>query len=166
MESLNDNFDQGLAETYGVDKGIVVEAIHRFIESIPIAVRTAKGILMCHSVPPAEVADWAVPILSKSNIAFELVKDSFIYKLVWGRAFDMENVEALLGELDCKLMLVGHTSCPEGYRKVNEKLLIVDSQHEKGRYVYIDLTREPTMEYIEENIRTILSRDEVFSWDS
>lgn len=166
MESLNEAFDMGLAEAYGDDKSLVVDAIHRFIESMPIMARTPSKVLMCHSVPPAEVAPRAIPVLAKSNIAFEMVKDSFVYQLVWGRDLSDENVDAILGQMDCNVMIVGHTKSHEGMTQAGPKLLIIDSQHDRGHYVKLPLEpTELTMDDVLERVEPVLSQDEMLTWE-
>jgi hypothetical protein len=148
-------FDAGLACAFGERADVVREAIAEFIRSMPIALRvTCSGpaagrvILCAHSLPaPEMMARFDPRILFR-----ELTEDDYrsrtgsAYMMVWGRGYDAEQLEDLVERWGVNLFLLGHEYSERGLHVIPPNALVINSDHEHGVYVPLDLSEPPSAE--------------------
>jgi hypothetical protein len=137
----------------------------KFIESWPIGARTQTGIFFCHSIPESAILENAARVFASDHVAFEMVKGGFIYELTWGRDLSLETTEALCEITGTRFVVVGHKGCPEGWELANPKCLVLDSAHERGKYLHIPLDRELDADEIVAGVKPITLEDEPFTWE-
>jgi hypothetical protein len=134
-------FREGLDFVFGEDAFLVDEALAKFVRAMPLAVRTASGVWCSHSVP-------APPIMhrfDRSVFDRELSVDDYrppygsAYLMVWGRGQDEEHVERLARAWDVQLFCLGHAHSEEGAHVVTSRMAVINSDHDRGRVVEIDL---------------------------
>ncbi|MEQ8770783.1 MAG: hypothetical protein RIB60_09785 [Phycisphaerales bacterium] len=143
-------FNDAVEMTFGDDAGRVTSAINRFVRSMPIALRCAcpAGDILCaHSVPgPAMMGRFDPSILDR-----ELTDDDYAPRqgsahfMVWGRGYDAELLEDLTERWGINLFILGHEHAAEGYRLVEPNALVLNSDHERGVYLPIDLDHKPRL---------------------
>ena len=68
------------------------------------------------------------------------------YLMVWGRGFGERELDALAERWGVELFVLGHEHVANGLAVRGTKLLILNSDHEFGTVVPIDLSRVPGAE--------------------
>ena len=126
-------------------------AIGEFVRSMPLALRcvTPKGDILCaHSLPTAAMMGRFDPkVLSR-----ELTEEDYqprtgsAYIMVWGRKYDTELLEDLAERWGVGMFVLGHEHCPDGVMLVPPAAVVLNSDHERGVYLPIDLEHPPRPE--------------------
>ena len=143
-------FNEGVAYVFGENTAVVHDAIEVFIRSMPLALRcvTPRGDILCaHSVPsPALMGRFDPSVLER-----ELVDEDYeprqgsAYLMVWGRGYDAELLEDLVERWGINLFILGHEKAPDGVTLVEPNAIVLNSDHEHGVYLPIDLSEPPTV---------------------
>jgi hypothetical protein len=127
-------FRDGLDWSFGEEADLVDAAIRRFIKAMPLAVRTEGGIFCSHSLP----SPLALPGFPASVFDRDLQDADFqprhgaAWQLTWGRGISAAQAEALAQAWGVRLFVAGHKHVPEGAEAVGERLLLLNSDHERG----------------------------------
>lgn len=144
-------FDKGLEKAFGRKSASVREAIGVFVRSMPIALRCegARGDVLCaHSLPgPGMMGRFDPSILSRPlrNSDYDFGGGS-AYAMVWGRGYDHEQLEDLTERWGINLFVLGHEHAPEGYRLIGPNAIVLNSDHERGVYLPIDIDAPPGLD--------------------
>jgi len=140
-------FDEGLVEVFGDAASVVAAAIGRFVRSMPLALRatTPRGDLLCsHSLPAvAMMSRFDRGVLSRDLTAEDYGPRGSAHAMVWGRGYDAEQLEDLTEAWGVNLFLLGHEHAENGYAAVLPNALVLNSDHERGVYLPIDLRDPP-----------------------
>jgi hypothetical protein len=144
-----DAFNKGIAALYPDEVEDVKDAVRAFIFAMPIALRARcpQGDILCtHSLPSPELMGrFDTSILSR-----ELTMDDYqsrtgsAHIMTWGRGYDAELLEDLTESWGVNLFILGHEHVPGGSRVVEPNAIILNTDHDKGVYLPIDLDHEPT----------------------
>lgn len=143
-----DAFNAGLEYVFGGDAERVERAVGAFVRAMPLALRvhTPRGDFLCaHSLPPAA----AMGRFDTSILSRDLTDDDYVprqgsaHLMVWGRGYDAEGLEDLVERWGVYLFILGHEKAPEGARFVPPNAVILNSDHERGVYLPIDLSSPP-----------------------
>lgn len=147
-----DAFNKGVESVFGDQSHKVHEAIADFVMSMPLALRCkgARGDILCaHSLPgPASMGRFDPSILSR-----ELVPDDYqprvgsAHLMVWGRGYDADQLEDLTERWGVNLFILGHEHAPNGYAIVEPNAIVLNTDHNRGVYLPIDLEDEVTVEH-------------------
>ncbi|MFG0327383.1 MAG: hypothetical protein ACF8SC_08995 [Phycisphaerales bacterium JB037] len=139
-------FNDGLEYVFGEESGRVAEALGAFIRSMALALRckTPRGDILCaHSLPgPAMMGRFDPSILDRP-----LTEDDFAprqgsaHLMVWGRGYDAEQLEDLVERWGVNAFILGHEHVDAGAMLVEPNAIVVNSDHERGVYLEIDLAR-------------------------
>lgn len=138
-------FNDALDFTFGDDAGRVREAIAGFIRSWPIALVTDSGVLCAHSLP----RETAMDMFDKSLLMRELRDDDYesrigsAYLMVWGRGHSAAHLDHLAELFGVKLFILGHERAETGIEPVGSRGVVLNSDHERGAALPIDLSAEP-----------------------
>lgn len=144
-------FNEGVEYAFGGDADDVRAAINDFVRSMPLALRCVcpRGDILCaHSLPPAAIMQRFDP----SVLSRELGDDDYeprrgsAHLMVWGRGYDAELLEDLTERWGVYLFILGHEKAEDGARFIPPNALILNSDHEKGVYLPIDLSDPPRPE--------------------
>ncbi|MEM9065530.1 MAG: metallophosphoesterase [Planctomycetota bacterium] len=143
-------FNQAIDYTFDEDAVVVHEAVADFIRSMPLAMRVEsdRGDVLCaHSLPaPGMMQRFDPGILSR-----ELTEDDYIpregsaHLMVWGRGYDAEQIEDLVERWGVSLFVLGHEHAPSGINVVEPCAVVLNSDHERGVYLPIDLDDPPSI---------------------
>ncbi|GJM18422.1 MAG: hypothetical protein DHS20C14_06350 [Phycisphaeraceae bacterium] len=143
-------FNDAVEYSFGEDAPRVTDAINTFVRSMPLALRCvcpAGDILCAHSVPgPAMMGRFDASILSR-----ELTDDDYAPRvgsahfMVWGRGYDAELLEDLTERWGVNLFILGHEHAEHGFALVEPNALVLNSDHERGVYLPIDLEHKPRL---------------------
>lgn len=142
-------FNDGLERAYGDRAADVAAAIERFVYSMPLALRchTPRGDILCaHSIPGSAV----MPKFDAGVLSRELTPDDYTprsgaaYLMIWGRGYDAEQIEDLVERWGVAMFILGHEHAENGAELRPPNVLVLNSDHERGVYLPIDL-RDPAM---------------------
>jgi hypothetical protein len=139
---LNRFLYKGLAYMYQARHEEVAEAYKKYILDMPVAIVAPNGILMTHSTPKKPfVPSLSMDYLTDTSAKMHLGKCGPIKALVEGRDFEEDTLQAFTERMGVQQVICGHTPTKHGWRKANSRQLIIDSQHENGRFVSFELGR-------------------------
>jgi hypothetical protein len=141
-------YNEGLDYVFGDDAQSVRDASDDFIRSLPIALEahTPAGVILCaHSLPPAG----AMQRFDATILHRALTSDDYAprigsaYMMVWGRGYDAEGLEDLVERWGVTMFILGHEKAEEGVLFVPPNAIVLASDHERGTFLPIDLSRPP-----------------------
>jgi hypothetical protein len=142
-------FNDGVRRVFGPRAADVDAAIGTFVRSMPVALRVrgagaGGGDLLClHSLPSPELMDRFDPgvldrALSDEDYAPRRGSASLI---VWGRGHRAQDLTKLGAAMNAGTFVLGHEKAPEGFTLLEPNTLILNSDHDRGVTVRIDLSR-------------------------
>lgn len=134
-------FRDGLDWTFGEDAGVVERAVEAFVRAMPLAVRTANGLLCSHSLPsPLAMAGFDMGVLDRtlSDQDFQ-PRTGAAWNMTWGRGQTAETVEALATAWGVSLFVAGHKHVEDGVEAPFPRLLLLNTDHERAAVVPFDL---------------------------
>ncbi len=134
-------FNDGLDFVFGDDADGVAAAIHAFFRAMPLAVRTANGLFCSHSLPsPEGMARFDAAVLGRRLVDADYRSPGGgAYLMTWGRGQNEAQVEALAKSLGVELFVVGHAYSETGAHVVTPRMVVLNSDHERGRVATVDL---------------------------
>ncbi|MCE7974697.1 MAG: hypothetical protein DYG92_10320 [Leptolyngbya sp. PLA1] len=157
-----DAFNAGLEYVFGGEFDRIDRAIATFVRAMPLALRarTPRGDILCaHSLPPAaSMGRFDTTILSR-----ELTDDDYVprqgsaHLMVWGRGYDAEGLEDLVERWGAYLFILGHEKAPEGVKFVPPNAVILNSDHERGVCLPIDLAAPPAAGEAADLVRPLMT---------
>lgn len=144
-----DAFNDGLSVSFGDAAGEVAAAIERFVRSMPLALRASTprgGIVFAHSLPGvAAMATFDATLLDREVRDEDLRPPSgSAYRMVWGRGYDAEQTAELGEAWGASLFVLGHEHVESGVELRTPNTIVLNSDHERGVYLPIDLASPPT----------------------
>jgi len=144
-------FTRGVEYVFGDGSGGVLEAIDGFVRSMPLALRCrcpGGDVLCAHSVP----APWAMARFDPGVLERGLTDDDYqprqgsAYLMVWGREYDAELLEDLVERWGVRMFILGHEKVEGGAMFVAPCAIVLNSDHERGVYLPLDLDDVPGAE--------------------
>lgn len=144
-------FNEGIHFTFADAAPAVDEAVRDFVRSMPLALRckTPRGDVLCaHSLP----APYSMQRFDPSVLTRDLTEGDYeprqgaAHLMVWGRGYDAELIEDLVERWGINLFLLGHEHVPEGVRFVPPCVVVLNSDHNRGVYLPVDLSDPPKPE--------------------
>lgn len=150
-----DAFNAGLENVFGESSVEVLEAIREFVLAMPLALRCecnrpdgSRGIdiLCAHSLPGLAMMQRFDP----SVLARDLTREDYeprtgaAHIMIWGRGYDAEQLEDLVERWGINLFILGHEKAPDGATLVPPNAVVLNTDHERGVYLPIDLADPPT----------------------
>lgn len=144
---LTDRFTRYFTKQAGGGLDAANGAFHDFILTMPLAAITFTGILLSHSLPgPRDMATFDRTILRRELTEADLSRTGSVYQLVWGRSQDADSLAQLAKAWWCETFVCGHQAQDSGYATINDRMLILDSSHNHGVYLPVDLARPYTFQ--------------------
>jgi hypothetical protein len=144
-------FNEGVEYAFGEEAAGVQGAIKDFILSMPLALRCVcpgGDILVCHSLPtPALMERFDPTVLTRDLTEADYEpRRGAAHLLVWGRGYDAEQIEDLVERWGINLFILGHEKAENGVQLIPPCAVVLNSDHEKGVYLPIDLSAPPRAE--------------------
>jgi hypothetical protein len=141
-------FNDGLEFAFGDDWSVVAESVNRFIAALPLAAGSESGVLCAHSLPGSRTFDNFDPEVLDRDLADGdyMPRTGSAYLMVWGRGCDEAQVEVLAQRWGVKLFILGHEHVENGLAIRGPRILVLNSDHEFGTVVPLDLARAPAAE--------------------
>lgn len=136
-------FEEGLDFIYGAEAASVREAMRGFLRSLLLAVRCENGVFCSHSLPGRRSFERSFDptILDRVVTDEDLVGRGSARSLVWGRKHDDELALELCKAWDAQVFVLGHQPAEMGYEVEGEHIVVINSDHEHGVALPIDLSR-------------------------
>ncbi len=132
-------FDDGLDYVFGDSAEEVATAIREFVLAMPLALRAENGLWCSHSVPNR--LDFDETAFDRTLTAEDYASPlGTAWGFVWGRVQDPEHIAALLKICTSELFIVGHCHAETGIESPAPGLVVINSDHERGVVLYIDLS--------------------------
>ena len=129
-------FASGVQFAFGDDSPEVIDALHDFFTSLPLAIRCPNGVLISHSLPsPGKFDDDSLEILGRPITTADMQRNAPAYNWVWGRRHTAEQLETLAGKLDADFFLLAHQHNEAGYDIISPRGAVVLSDHAAGYVV-------------------------------
>lgn len=153
-------FDEGVEYVFGDGAERVNGAIRGFVRSMALALRcrTPGGDILCaHSLPEIGM----MGRFDVSVIERELTEADYeprrggAHLMVWGRGYDADQLEDLVERWGVDLFILGHEHVPGGVEVRKPNAVIINSDHDNGAYLPIDLGRPPRPEEIPGLVRRL-----------
>ncbi len=153
------NFEQTVISQYGDNRaGDVMMAINEFILSLPLAARTPNRVFLSHSLPDASQMVFFDPkIIHREWLVDDAMPGGPVYLMTWGRQRKPEQVELLRKMFDADIFIHGHIAQEMGHAVVQERIIILASEHGHGVFLPFDPQRDCTVDDLVNKIRKIAS---------
>lgn len=151
--SVVDTFDAGLEFLYHEHADEVRTAMNEFLAAMLLAVRCPNGVFCSHSLPgPRKLEQFDPTVIERVPTAEELASGGSAYLMVWGRGHTQKLADELAKAWDAKVFVMGHQPAEMGYEVEGETMLVLNSDHEHGVALPIDLGREYTRDELVDEI--------------
>jgi hypothetical protein len=127
-KTLNMMFRMGISTAYGASAGEIYEAYKGLFAALPLAIRTANRVFVCHTLPDESDLDALDLELLKADTWPEeaMKRHGTIYALTWGRDTEPEVADRFAAMVDADWFITGHQPCDEGFRQANHRQIIID----------------------------------------
>ncbi len=158
-----ETFNDGVDYVFSDDAPMVIEAIARFVRSMPLALYAeqakghAGGVLCAHSLPGPEMMDRFDPgVLER-----DLTEDDYIprrgsaHLMVWGRRHTPEQLAELAERWSVELFVLGHEHAETGWRLLEPNAIVLNSDHEHGVVLPIHLDDPPKPNDVAKHVRPL-----------
>jgi hypothetical protein len=134
-------FLDGVEWVFPHDADDVLAAIDAFIDTMPIAVKCAAGVLCSHSLPaPRDMERFDPTVLDRALTREDYASpDGSVHLMTWGRGQSVEQVDALAKTWGVETFCVGHASVPSGIETRCGRMIVLNSDHQHGRVLPLDL---------------------------
>jgi hypothetical protein len=139
-------FNDGLDYVFGDDSETVAEAIGEFMRSMPLALRTEDGVFCAHALPSPPT----LRLFNPDTIYRDLTDEDFVpprgsaYLMVWGRGWTHEVTDPLAAAWRVKTFILGHQYVESGVELVGDRIVVLNTDHDRGMVIAIDLASPPT----------------------
>ncbi|OQA00854.1 MAG: hypothetical protein BWY69_01545 [Planctomycetes bacterium ADurb.Bin401] len=146
-KEMNASMRAALQRRFGNEMKEVESAIERFLFSQPLAAKTANKIWISHSLPSDKnVEKFDFTIFERTLKIVDIVRPNSAYLLTWGRGQSVEKLAFFADKLGVELFVLGHQVQETGWMTNNKNLVIVDSQHNHGHLLRVELSAQYTVE--------------------
>ncbi len=143
-------FDDGLAFAFGDDWVLVSDAIKRFIGAMALAaISEGENRICCsHSLPaPHMMPKFDLDVFDRVLQPQDFLSpNGAAYIMVWGRAHTPQQIEQLSQRWGVKLFCIGHEHADTGLEIRGTKLVVLNSDHDRGAVMPVDLADIPDVE--------------------
>jgi hypothetical protein len=149
-------FERGVEHLYGEEAGIVREALKGYIRSLPLAVRTSQGVMVCHSLPsPHALEGFDHGVLERGLTEADLARGGAAHRMVWGRSATEASVRSLMESWGVTGFVIGHEKAEMGWDRPCPGLIVLASDHDHGMALRLDLARRYRFEQLPDLIEPL-----------
>lgn len=152
--SVCEAFNAGVKRDFPQGGTNVTVAITEFLLSLPLAIRTATGLLFSHSLPrddQMEAFDYTVFDRPLTGPDYKR-RVGPVYQLIWGRHVTPEWAAWFADRVGANVLVTGHQPQEMGYAVNGERHLIIASDHNHGVYLPLDLATSYTVDEMAERL--------------
>lgn len=131
--SICRGFADAVTEHYAAEGPALLDAMYAYFASLPLAVCTAGGLVVVHSLPAERhAATFDATIFNRSLAPPDLARTGPVYQLLWGRNFSRSSIDCIKKALGSGTLVLGHQPQPTGVQVVDFDALIIASDHGQG----------------------------------
>jgi hypothetical protein len=152
--SQNSLFVDGVKHAYGDATPDLCRAYHDLFRASPLALRTANGVFVCHTVVPAKYLPTFDPmrLLEEEYEEAAYMPGGLVYGMLWGRDTSSETAKAFLRKVEAELVVTGHIPTDAGFEAPNSNQLILDCAGTPAAYVLFPTEHPITMDELVERV--------------
>ena len=156
-KTLNMMFRMGIATAYGESAGEIYEAYKELFAALPLAIRTANRVFVCHTLPDESDLDALdLELLKADTWPEEATKRrGTIYAMTWGRDTDPAVADRFAAMVNADWFICGHQPCDEGFRQANHRQIIIDGTDPYPAYCLFPANTPVTIESLLSCVRII-----------
>src|SRR5205823_2457541 len=157
-DNQNALFAEGVRTGYGPQAGPeVYRSYLELFQALPLAVRSANGVLVCHSLPSGRSLPRFDPACLARNAyqPGDLEPGGPIYSLLWGRDASASTAAEFLNKMGANLLVTGHIASDTGFSVPNDRQVIVDCAESPAAYVLFPGDRFLTHAELVASVRTL-----------
>ncbi len=156
-ETLNAKFMQGVITAYGAAANEIYESYKTLFAALPVAIRTANRVYVCHTVPDErDLESLDLDVLKAQEWPESAMKRrGTIYALTWGRDTTPETADRFAAMIDADFFVTGHQPCEEGFRQANHRQIIIDGTNPHPSYCLFPATGAITIESLLASTRSV-----------
>jgi len=146
----------GVQTTYGPRGHHVLQALDQFILSMPLAVRTANGFWLSHSLPSARhLPTFDDEIFHKCLTLQDMNTSNSIHAFLWDRRHSADLLAELRQRWGVDLFIVGHQPQAQGWSEPQPGLFVLACDHAHGCFVCCDLGQRYETKDVAREIRRL-----------
>jgi len=151
--SVVEAFDAGVDFLYADDADEVRAAMNAFIESMLLAVRCENGVFCSHSLPsPRNIERFDLDVINRVPTEDDLAISGSAYDMVWGRHHTQKLADELAEAWGAQVFVMGHQPAEMGYEEEGESMLVINSDHDHGMALPIELGERYTRDELVERL--------------
>jgi hypothetical protein len=156
-EALNAKFRLGIQTAYGTSANEVFDSYKGLFAALPLAIRTANRVFLCHTIPDGDDLETIDLELLKADVwpAAALERHGTVYALTWGRDTAPQTVDRFAAMVDADWFITGHQPCDEGFRLANHRQIIIDGTEPYPSYCLFPTNQPMTIGTLLKCVRTI-----------
>lgn len=157
-KEMNASMRMAMRRRFGDKTKEFESAIERFLFSQPLAVKCANGIWISHSLPSDKMIEkFDFTIFNRQLKVIDVVRPNSAYLLTWGRRQSKETIKLFAEKLGVDFFVLGHQVQESGWMSDDENLIIIDSQHNHGYLLRIDLAEKYDIKKLTDSLVPIAS---------
>jgi hypothetical protein len=146
---MNHAMCQAIGREFNDAAGAVESAMRQSLFSQPLAVRCDNRIWISHSLPAdRSIGKFDPGIFNRTLENNDIVRPGSAYLLTWGRKHSQALLDSLATTFDIDTFVLGHQHQGEGWYQAGKNLIILDSNHNHGCLLSIDLAQSYTIEQL------------------
>ncbi len=157
--SVCEAFNAGIKRDFGSRRAAAHVAVTEMLLSFPLAIRTASGLFISHSIP----TDEQIPKFDYTVFDRSLTGEDYrrrtgaVYQLVWGRKMSPESAGAFADRVGARILISGHQPQEFGFTVNGDRQIILASDHNQGVFLPLSLSETYEMNGIVERVRKFVS---------
>lgn len=142
--SVCEGFNKGVRRDFKTHATAVQVALTELLLSFPLAIRTASGLFISHSIPgEADIPTYDYAVFDRELTGADYKRRTGpVYQLVWGRKMSGDAAAAFADRVGAKLLITGHQPQESGYATIGDRMLILASDHNQGVFLPLNLGEE------------------------
>jgi len=145
-----ESFNKYIAKNYPKDTQGIKLAFRAFSFSMPLAAMSVTGLLISHSLPQGkDLLTFDHTILQRELTEEDCERGGAAFQMVWGRMHTPSVLVTLAKLWHVEYFICGHQGAEEGFQIRPPNMLIIDSCHDKGYVLPLDLCYNYNLEVLQ-----------------
>jgi hypothetical protein len=157
--SVCEAFNAGVKRDFGSRRAAAHVAVTEMLLSFPLAIRTANGLFISHSIPTDDqIPKFDYTVFDRSLTGEDYRRRSgAVYQLVWGRKMSPQSAGAFADRVGARILITGHQPQEAGFAVNGDRQIILASDHNQGVFLPLSLSETYEMDGIVGRVRRFVS---------